>query len=126
MSIPELLDYAAIGRLLGRAPSTVLVDCTRRPHTLPPAIKLANGSYRWIAATVADWLKAQEKPLDQHPRHHGFRGIGKHGCQKAIEKQTQKRGRPGWQEAEAAKAAGMSVRDFRTAQQQAEQETPRN
>ena len=49
--------------LLGRAASTIKADANRRPHTLPPRLRIP-GSRRllWLEADVHEWLRAQRQP----------------------------------------------------------------
>lgn len=59
-----VLDAVDLSKLLHRSPATIRADISRRPWTLPPAIRLGARTL-WLLSTVIEWLKARERPLDQ-------------------------------------------------------------
>lgn len=62
---PKLLNTKDLARLLRKAPRTIEVDVTRRPHSLPPRLRIP-GSRRvvWLESDVLKWLESlrQETP----------------------------------------------------------------
>ena len=58
-----MLDVAALAPILGRSVATVAADASRRPHTLPPPVRVPGTRARlWRRSTVIAWLAAHERP----------------------------------------------------------------
>lgn len=55
----ETLDAAGLAPIVKRKASTIRVDVSRRPHTLPPFIRVG-GRVFWLKTSVATWLKEKE------------------------------------------------------------------
>lgn len=48
--------------LLRRAPGTIRVDVSRRPHTLPPTLRLGGSKkVMWLLSDVEEWIQAQSR-----------------------------------------------------------------
>lgn len=58
MAVPRTLDAQALAKVLHRSVATVKADANRRPHTLPPRLRIP-GSPRmlWLEADVEAWLQ---------------------------------------------------------------------
>lgn len=57
----RLIDIDELAKLLNRSKNTVRVDITRRPHTLPPQIKLPGSRMiRWRLKDVRDWIEKEK------------------------------------------------------------------
>ena len=58
MMEPKLVDITYMAKLLHKTKRTVEVDVTRRPHTLPPRVRIP-GSRKvlWREEDVLTWLE---------------------------------------------------------------------
>jgi predicted DNA-binding transcriptional regulator AlpA len=58
----KTLTAAELAAILHRKESTIKVDATRRPHTLPPRLKIP-GTKRllWLESDVSAWLLTMRK-----------------------------------------------------------------
>ncbi len=56
----ETLDAAGLAPIIKRKASTIRVDVSRRPHTLPPFIRLGSRTL-WLKTAVAIWLKEKQQ-----------------------------------------------------------------
>jgi hypothetical protein len=55
----QLIDASELGKLIGRATTTLKQDLRRRPDTLPPPTYLPGSNRpRWRLADVRAWLQA--------------------------------------------------------------------
>jgi predicted DNA-binding transcriptional regulator AlpA len=57
---PLTIDADGLSTLLGRRAATIRADLSRRPWTLPPAIKVGRRTL-WLTETVLAWLKSHER-----------------------------------------------------------------
>lgn len=56
------LDAPGLAKLLHLSVATIRADVSRRPWTLPPAVKVGTGTKTiWLYSTVIQWLKDREK-----------------------------------------------------------------
>lgn len=54
----ELLDRFQLALYLKRSPTTIQVDHSRRPETLPPSVKVPGcRGLRWRWGTVVEWVR---------------------------------------------------------------------
>lgn len=53
------LDAAGLAPIIKRKTSTIKADVSRRPHTLPPFIRIGV-RVLWLKTSVATWLKEKE------------------------------------------------------------------
>lgn len=60
MDNSELLDIVALARILPFSEATIRADVSRRPHLLPPFIKVGTRTV-WLRETVFQWLKNGER-----------------------------------------------------------------
>lgn len=67
MDIPEILDAAALARILPFSEATIRADVSRRPHLLPPFIKVGTRTV-WLRETVLQWLKDKERTFTPPPQ----------------------------------------------------------
>lgn len=65
----RVLNAAELSRMYlpSRTPATISKDLSRRPHTLPPAIKIVGCPACWLESTVLEWLKRHERPAPPPP-----------------------------------------------------------
>lgn len=63
----QLLDYAGLACLLGRTTGAIRQDSTRRPHTLPPQVRLPGKGCRWRMEDVQQWLASLVVPTPPPP-----------------------------------------------------------
>jgi hypothetical protein len=56
----ETLDAAGLAPIIKRKASTIKADVSRRPHTLPPFIRLGSRTI-WLKSSVASWLKEKQQ-----------------------------------------------------------------
>lgn len=56
----ETLDAAGLAPIIKRKASTIRVDVSRRPHTLPPFIRLGSRTL-WLKTEVANWLRKKQQ-----------------------------------------------------------------
>lgn len=56
----ETLDAAGLAPIVKRKASTIRVDVSRRPHTLPPFIRVG-ARVLWLKTSVATWLKEKQQ-----------------------------------------------------------------
>lgn len=54
------LDAAGLAPIIKRKASTIKADVFRRPHTLPPFIRLGSRTL-WLKTEVANWLRKQQQ-----------------------------------------------------------------
>ena len=54
----ETLGIEELARILRKAPETVRVDVSRKPHTLPPRLKIPDSKrVLWLRSDVKNWLR---------------------------------------------------------------------
>lgn len=58
------LDATDLARILKKSVSTIRSDISRRPGSLPPAIRIGARTL-WLPPTVYGWLQDQERPLSE-------------------------------------------------------------
>lgn len=56
----ETLDAAGLAPIIKRKASTIKADVSRRPHTLPPFIRLGSRTL-WLKTAVVSWLKEKQQ-----------------------------------------------------------------
>ena len=56
----ETLDAAGLAPIIKRKASTIKADVSRRPHTLPPFIRLGSRTL-WLKTEVASWLRMKQQ-----------------------------------------------------------------
>lgn len=56
----ETLDAAGLAPIIKRKASTIKADVSRRPHTLPPFIRVG-ARVLWLKTSVATWLKEKQQ-----------------------------------------------------------------
>lgn len=56
----DTLDAAGLAPIIKRKTSTIKADVSRRPHTLPPFIRVG-ARVLWLKTTVASWLKEKQQ-----------------------------------------------------------------
>lgn len=56
----DTLDAAGLSPIIKRKASTIKADVSRRPHTLPPFIRLGSRTI-WLKTSVASWLKEKQQ-----------------------------------------------------------------
>lgn len=59
-----VVDAVGLASLIGRKTSTIRADLSRRPWTLPPAIRVGKRTI-WLVESVLAWLKEHEQVF--HP-----------------------------------------------------------
>lgn len=67
MNMPGILDAAALSRILPFSEATIRADISRRPHLLPPFIKVGTRTV-WLRETVLQWLKDKERTFTPPPQ----------------------------------------------------------
>lgn len=59
VTVPKIVGIAFLAPLIGRAESTIRVDVSRRPETLPPRLKIPGSSkVMWLESDVLTWLES--------------------------------------------------------------------
>ena len=56
----DTLDAAGLAPIIKRKASTIRADVSRRPHTLPPFIRLGSRTL-WLKTEVANWLRKKQQ-----------------------------------------------------------------
>lgn len=56
----DTLDAAGLSPIIKRKASTIKADVSRRPHTLPPFIRLGSRTL-WLKTEVANWLRKKQQ-----------------------------------------------------------------
>jgi len=62
----DVLDAAALAQILPFSAATIRADISRRPHLLPPFIKVGTRTV-WLKETVLQWLKDKERTFPPPP-----------------------------------------------------------
>lgn len=63
----DVLDAAALAQILPFSAATIRADVSRRPHLLPPFIKVGTRTV-WLKETVLRWLKNKEMTFTPPPQ----------------------------------------------------------
>lgn len=68
-ALDRVLNAAELSRqyLPSRSAQTISKDLSRRPHTLPPVLRIPGCPAAWLESTVIEWLKRHEQPVSPRP-----------------------------------------------------------
>jgi predicted DNA-binding transcriptional regulator AlpA len=58
MQTPKLVGYEYVAAALNKAPSTVRIDMTRRPESLPPRARIPGRKVQWFESDVIEWMES--------------------------------------------------------------------
>ena len=58
-----VVDAVGLAALIGRKTTTIRADLSRRPWTLPPAIRVGKRAI-WLVDSVLSWLKQHEQIVE--------------------------------------------------------------
>lgn len=64
------LDAEELAHILKFSPATIRADVSRRPHMLPPSIKVGTRTV-WLRSTVMRWLAERERAAAPPPTQVG-------------------------------------------------------
>lgn len=99
---PPVLTATVLAELIGMSVRTVLANKSRAPHKLPPACSPPGTKQPlWLLTDVLAWVEAAKLDARRKPE--------------ALNRDPAKTGRPTIVEQEAAKAAGMTIAQYRAA-----------
>lgn len=104
---PPVIGLDELSKLLRKSRSSILSDRTRAKHRLPPACTPPDSkTLLWITEDAIAWLRQHQEPPATRPQPDS--------ADTALATLAKPyRGRPSTAETAAAKAAGLSVREFR-------------